>query len=62
MKEVPLATIPWNCPVCKSCRLIVSGTYGCSGPRQCIAGGPYKGYISEADVRRTPSLEEDGIV
>jgi len=45
MKEQELVTIPWNCPVCTSCRLIVKGTYGCSGPRSCIAGGPYKGYV-----------------
>lgn len=38
-------TIPWKCAVCTSCRLIVSGYYGCAGPRQCVAGGPYKGYV-----------------
>lgn len=61
MKEVPLATIPWNCPVCKSCRLIVSGTYGCAGPRQCIAGGPFSGYDT-TEIRRDVTQSEDGIV
>ncbi len=42
-------TIPWKCAVCNSCRLVVSGTYGCAGPRQCIYGGPFKGY-QEVDI------------
>lgn len=58
MKETEPVTIPWNCPVCHSCRLIVSGTYGCSGPKQCIAGGPYKGYV-ELSIRQPSPLEKD---
>lgn len=44
MKVVNLEAIPWHCPACVSCRLIIKGQYGCAGPRQCIAGGPFKGY------------------
>lgn len=53
-KENELVTIPWNCPVCNSCRLIVKGYYGCAGPKQCVAGGPYTGYVEFADDRVEP--------
>lgn len=52
MKEQPLVTIPWTCPACTSCRLVVSGTAGCSPKGHCVYGGPYKGYVQV--------LEQDG--
>jgi hypothetical protein len=61
MKEIKLETIPWNCPACKTCRLITKGTYGCAGPRQCIVGGPYKGYLDLTEATYKPLLDPDNV-
>lgn len=57
MKEPELVTISWNCEACSNCRLIVKGTYGCSGPRQCVVGGPYRGYVEILETNNDTELQ-----